>query len=81
MRPVGKQGDWESRTEAKVPASADITERLGIAKGDLCVRTVYEFLADGTARMAQGRSLSLINQPHRAPERPAAGGEGCPMPD
>lgn len=81
MRAVGKQGDWESRTEAKVPVCAEITERLGIAKGGFCVRTVYEFLADGTARMAQSGSLSLINQPHRAPERPAAGGEGSPMPD
>lgn len=81
MRAVGKQGDWESRTEAKVPASAEITERLGITKGFLRVRTVYEFLADDTARMAQGRSLSLINQTHRAPERLAAGGEGSPMPD
>ncbi|MEV5613580.1 GntR family transcriptional regulator [Streptomyces sp. NPDC052225] len=47
MKAVGKQGDWESRTEAKVPAPADIARRLGIAEGDLCVRTVYEFLADG----------------------------------
>ncbi|MGY0486497.1 GntR family transcriptional regulator [Streptomyces sp. WG-D5] len=47
MRAVGKQGDWESRTEAKVPAPAEIAERLGLAEGDLCVRTVYEFLADG----------------------------------
>lgn len=34
-------------TEAKVPAPAEIAARLGIAEGDLCVRTVYEFLADG----------------------------------
>lgn len=47
MKAVGKQGDWESRTEAKVPAPADIASRLGTAEGDLCVRTVYEFLADG----------------------------------
>ncbi|MFG3366596.1 GntR family transcriptional regulator [Streptomyces sp. NPDC048156] len=47
MKAAGKQGDWESRTEAKVPASAEIAGRLGIAEGDLCVRTVYEFLADG----------------------------------
>ncbi|MFB6525628.1 GntR family transcriptional regulator [Streptomyces sp. NPDC056399] len=47
MKSVGKQGDWESRTEAKVPAPAEIAARLGIAEGDLCVRTVYEFLADG----------------------------------
>jgi GntR family transcriptional regulator len=43
----GRQGDWESRTDAKVPAPADIAARLGIGEGDLCVRTTYEFLADG----------------------------------
>ncbi|MER7463551.1 GntR family transcriptional regulator [Streptomyces sp. NPDC097981] len=47
MRALGKQGNWESRTEAKVPAPAEIAARLGIAEGELCVRTVYEFLADG----------------------------------
>ncbi|WP_328547746.1 GntR family transcriptional regulator [Streptomyces platensis] len=47
MNAVGKLGDWESRTEAKVPAPAEIAARLGIGEGDLCVRTVYEFLADG----------------------------------
>ncbi|MFG2979940.1 GntR family transcriptional regulator [Streptomyces sp. NPDC048258] len=47
MQALGKQGNWESRTEAKVPAPAEIAARLGIAEGDLCVRTVYEFLADG----------------------------------
>ncbi|MFI5742118.1 GntR family transcriptional regulator [Streptomyces anulatus] len=47
MKAVGRQSDWESRTDAKVPAPADIASRLGVAEGDLCVRTVYEFLADG----------------------------------
>ncbi|OON81015.1 GntR family transcriptional regulator [Streptomyces tsukubensis] len=47
MKAAGKQGDWESRTEAKMPAPAEIASRLGIAEGDLCVRTLYEFLADG----------------------------------
>ncbi|MFD7783062.1 GntR family transcriptional regulator [Streptomyces nojiriensis] len=47
MQALGKQGNWESRTEAKVPAPVEIAARLGIAAGDLCVRTVYEFLADG----------------------------------
>lgn len=46
MKAVGKLGDWESRTEAKVPAPAEIAARLGINEGALCVRTVYEFLAD-----------------------------------
>ncbi|MCX4801832.1 GntR family transcriptional regulator [Streptomyces sp. NBC_01214] len=47
MHALGKQGNWESRTEAKVPAPAEIAARLGIAEGDLCVRTIYEFLANG----------------------------------
>jgi GntR family transcriptional regulator len=47
MKAVGRQGDWESRTDAKVPAAAEISARLGIAEGELCVRTTYEFLADG----------------------------------
>jgi ATP-binding cassette ChvD family protein len=47
MKALGKQRDWESRTDAKVPAPADIAARLGIAEGALCVRTSNEFLADG----------------------------------
>lgn len=47
LKAVGGQGDWDSRTEAKVLAPADIAARLGTAEGDLCVRTTYEFLADG----------------------------------
>ncbi|MFE7731502.1 GntR family transcriptional regulator, partial [Streptomyces anthocyanicus] len=47
MKAVGRQGDWESRTDAKVPAPAGIAARLGIGEGELCVRTAYEFLADG----------------------------------
>ncbi|MDH6111545.1 GntR family transcriptional regulator [Kitasatospora sp. MAP12-9] len=44
---LGRRGTWESRTEAKVPAPADIAARLGIPEGDLCVRTAYEYLANG----------------------------------
>ncbi|MEU3074569.1 GntR family transcriptional regulator [Streptomyces laurentii] len=47
IRALGKRGGWESRTDAKVPAPAEIAKRLGISEGDLCVRTTYEFLADG----------------------------------
>ncbi|MER5760800.1 GntR family transcriptional regulator [Streptomyces sp. NPDC002082] len=47
MQALGRQGNWESRTEAKVPAPVEIAARLGIPVGELCVRTVYEFLADG----------------------------------
>lgn len=46
MASLGKRGTWESRTEAKVPAPGDIAARLGIAEGDLTVRTAYEFLVD-----------------------------------
>ncbi|NBM17492.1 GntR family transcriptional regulator [Streptomyces sp. GC420] len=46
MSALGKRGTWESRTEAKIPAPAGIAARLGIAEGDLCVRTAYEYLAD-----------------------------------
>ncbi|MBF6053415.1 GntR family transcriptional regulator [Streptomyces eurocidicus] len=44
---LGKRGTWESSTEAKLPAPAEIAARLDIAEGDLCVRTSYEFLVDG----------------------------------
>jgi GntR family transcriptional regulator len=47
MSALGKRGTWESRTDAKVPAPVGIAARLGIAEGELCVRTAYEFLADG----------------------------------
>ncbi|GGV15259.1 GntR family transcriptional regulator [Streptomyces litmocidini] len=47
MKAVGRKGGWESRTDAKVPAPVEIAARLGIDEGELCVRTVYEFLADG----------------------------------
>ncbi|WP_371653935.1 MULTISPECIES: GntR family transcriptional regulator [unclassified Streptomyces] len=46
MSALGKRGAWESRSDAKVPAPAEIAERLGITEGALCVRTTYEFLAD-----------------------------------
>ncbi|QES49468.1 GntR family transcriptional regulator [Streptomyces venezuelae] len=44
---LGRAGSWESRSEARVPAPEHIAARLGIAPGDPCVRTRYEFLADG----------------------------------
>jgi hypothetical protein len=59
---MGRQGDWESRTDAKVPASADIAARLGIAEGDLCVPTEYEFLPTVglcSCRRAGSRMTSL----------------------
>lgn len=31
MKAVGRHGGWESPAEAKVPAPADITARLGVA--------------------------------------------------
>lgn len=47
MASLGKTGTWEHRTEAKVPAPAEIAARLGLAEGELTVRTAYEYLADG----------------------------------
>lgn len=52
MKAIRRQGDWESRTDAKVPAPAEIATRLGIAEGELCVRTTYEFLADGKPQLS-----------------------------
>ena len=47
MSELGKRGTWDCHTEARVPAPDDIAQRLALAPGDLCVRTSYEFLADG----------------------------------
>ncbi|MFC5723565.1 GntR family transcriptional regulator [Streptomyces gamaensis] len=47
MAALGKRGTSESRTDGMVPATPDIATRLGIAEGDYCVRTSYEYLADG----------------------------------
>jgi GntR family transcriptional regulator len=47
MAALGMVADWEANSAAKTPAPASIATRLGIAEGDLCVRTDYEFLADG----------------------------------
>ncbi|MBH1935324.1 GntR family transcriptional regulator [Streptomyces sp. AV19] len=47
MAALGKRGTSESRTDGMVPATRDIAARLGIVEGDYCVRTSYEYLADG----------------------------------
>ncbi|MEU3355757.1 GntR family transcriptional regulator [Streptomyces sp. NPDC037389] len=47
MREQGRRESWESHSEARVPAPERIAQRLAIEVGDPCVRTVYEFLADG----------------------------------
>ncbi|GGN62039.1 GntR family transcriptional regulator [Streptomyces kronopolitis] len=44
LAPAGFSGTWEAESEAKLPAPPEIAERLGIAAGDLCVRTHYEYL-------------------------------------
>jgi GntR family transcriptional regulator len=38
--------NYESHTAARTPAPANIASRLGIAEGDRCVRTSYEFMVD-----------------------------------
>ena len=47
MREQGCVGTWESHTAVRCPAPEQIAARLGIDEGDLCVRTRYEFFADG----------------------------------
>ncbi|MFI6354378.1 GntR family transcriptional regulator [Streptomyces sp. NPDC050743] len=47
MSEQGRRGSWESRSQARVPAPEYIAQRLAIEPGDPCVRTNYEFLADG----------------------------------
>ncbi|MEV4434380.1 GntR family transcriptional regulator [Streptomyces sp. NPDC049585] len=47
MREQGRRGSWESHSEARVPAPEGIARRLAVEPGDPCVRTTYEFLADG----------------------------------
>ncbi|TLQ38948.1 GntR family transcriptional regulator [Streptomyces marianii] len=44
--PAGFTGTWESDSTAKVAAPPAIAARLALEPGALCVRTVYEFLAD-----------------------------------
>ncbi len=90
MKAVGRHGDWESRTEAKVPAPAQIATRLGIAEGELCVRTAYEFLADGRPVQLStswepydlsGAGDGRLFQPGRRPHEMAAQShEACPDP-
>ncbi|WP_406835249.1 GntR family transcriptional regulator [Streptomyces sp. AHU1] len=43
----GRADAWDSHSQVRVPAPEAIAERLTISPGDLCVRTRYEFLADG----------------------------------
>ncbi|MCF3102933.1 GntR family transcriptional regulator [Streptomyces roseoverticillatus] len=47
MAELGKKATWECRSDAMVPAPPDIATRLGIPEGDYCVRSSYEYLADG----------------------------------
>lgn len=47
MNELGRTGTWEAHSHARTPAPDHIAQRLGIEAGDLCVRTHYEFLADG----------------------------------
>lgn len=47
MNEQGKAGTWESHSQARVPAPEDVAQRLAIQPGDRCVRTTYEFMADG----------------------------------
>lgn len=58
MAELGRTGSWKAHSEARITAPDDIARRLGIEPGDLCVRTSYEFLADG-----QPGQLSISGEP------------------
>ncbi len=47
LKERGRAGAWDAHSDVRVPAPVSIAERLSIRPGDLCVRTHYEFLADG----------------------------------
>ncbi|UFR00254.1 GntR family transcriptional regulator [Streptomyces sp. Go40/10] len=47
LRERGKADAWDAYSQVRVPAPEAIAERLAVRPGDLCVRTHYEFLADG----------------------------------
>lgn len=47
MREQERIGTWESHSTVRFPAPKHIAVRLGISEDDLCVRTRYEFFADG----------------------------------
>ncbi|MER6841386.1 GntR family transcriptional regulator [Streptomyces platensis] len=47
MRERGRADAWDAHSRVRVPAPDAIAERLAISPGDRCVRTHYEFLADG----------------------------------
>ncbi|MFC8535833.1 GntR family transcriptional regulator [Streptomyces sp. NPDC057249] len=46
-RERGRADTWDAQSEVRVAAPEPIAERLAISPADLCVRTHYEFLADG----------------------------------
>jgi GntR family transcriptional regulator len=47
---AGLIGSWESDSEFRVPCTADIAARLGIAEGDPCTRTDYLFTTQAEPR-------------------------------
>lgn len=47
QRERGRADSWDAQSQTHVPAPEAIAERLGVLPGALCVRTHYEFLADG----------------------------------
>ncbi|MEV5982594.1 GntR family transcriptional regulator [Streptomyces sp. NPDC052114] len=47
LRERGRADAWDADSRVRVPAPDAIAQRLGIAPGELCVHTHYEFLADG----------------------------------
>ncbi|MEU5436458.1 GntR family transcriptional regulator [Streptomyces sp. NPDC020719] len=47
MVELGLHGTWDAHSQARTVAPDPIAHRLRITPGDPCVRTDYEFLADG----------------------------------
>ncbi|SNX63644.1 GntR family transcriptional regulator [Streptomyces sp. TLI_55] len=75
----GRANSWDAHSETDVPAPETIAERLAIARGDLCVTTHYEFLADGRpVQLSQSwEPLALTGgTPVTLPERGPLAGRG-----
>lgn len=75
----GRAQAWDAHSRTRVPAPEDIAERLAISPGDLCVRTHYEFLADGqpVQLSASWEPMALTaGTPVVLPERGPLAGKG-----
>jgi GntR family transcriptional regulator len=79
VRERGRADAWDSHSQVRVPAPEEISERLGIRPGDLCVNTHYEFLADGQpVQLSESWEPMAITEgtPIVLPERGPLAGKG-----